>query len=88
VDGGGIMPALEEFPFEAPTEGHRPSIDLNEESARPPGWQDMDEGGWFYIKTARGYGLLKLRHISGRKTLHYKILLNSEGGTNLEPANW
>ena len=85
-DGGGIMPALEEFPFEAPTEGYHASIDLDQESPRPPGWQDLDEGGWFYIKTAQGYGLLKLRQMRGKKTLHYEILLNSKGGTNLEPA--
>lgn len=86
VDGGGIMPALEEFPFEAPKEGYQSSIDLNQESPRSPGWQDMDEGGWFYIKTAQGYGLLKLRQMRGKRTLHYQVLLNSKGGTNLEPA--
>ena len=87
VDDGGIVPALEEFPFEAPKEGYQFSIDLNQESPHPPGWQDLHEGGWFYIKTAQGYGLLKLRQIAGKKTIHYEILLNREGGTNLEPAD-
>jgi Carboxypeptidase regulatory-like domain len=86
VDGGGIMPALEEFPFEAPTEGYQSSIDLDQKSPRPPGWQDLDEGGWFYIKTPQGYGLLKLRQMGGKRTLHYQVLLNSKGDTNLEPA--
>jgi hypothetical protein len=86
VDGGGITPALEEFPFEAPKEGYQSSIDLNEESPRPPGWQDLYEGGWFYFKTEHGYGLLKLRQIRGRKTLHYEVLFNTKGGVNLEPA--
>ena len=85
IEGGGITPALEEFPFEAPKEGYQAAISLNEESPRPPGWQDMDVGGRFYIKTDKGYGLLKLRQFRGKKTLHYKVLLNSEGGTNLEP---
>ena len=87
VDDGGIVPALEEFPFEAPKEGYQSSLDLNEESPHPPGWQDLHEGGWFYIKTAQGYGLLKLRQILGKKTMHYEILLNREGGANLEPAD-
>lgn len=87
VDGGGVMPALDEFPFKAPKEGYQPSIDLDQNSPRPPGWQDLHEGGWFYIKTDRGYGLLKLRQIAGKKTLHYEVLINSAGGVNLEPAD-
>jgi hypothetical protein len=86
VENGGIVPALEEFPFEAPKEGYQPLVDLNQESPHPPGWHDLDEGGWFYIKTPQGYGLLKLRQIRGKKTLRYQVLLNSKGGTNLEPA--
>jgi hypothetical protein len=86
VNGGGITPALEEFPFEAPKEGYQPSIDLTEDSPRPPGWQDMHVGGTFYIKTAEGYGVLKLRQIRGKKTLHYEVFLNAEGGTSLETA--
>jgi hypothetical protein len=87
VEDGGIIPALEEFPFQAPKEGYQTSLDLNEESPHPPGWQDLHEGGWFYIKTGQGYGLLKLRQIKGKETLRYEILLNSEGGTNLEPED-
>jgi hypothetical protein len=86
VEGGGIIPALDEFPFEAPKEGYQSSIDLNQESPHPPGWQDIDEGGWFYIKTDQGYGLLKLRQIRGKKTLRYEVMINTEGGTNLEPS--
>ena len=82
MDDGGIVPALEEFPFEAPQEGYQSSLDLNQGSPHPPGWQDLHEGGWFYIKTRQGYGLLKLRQIRGNKTLRYQVLLNSKGGTN------
>lgn len=87
VEDGGIVPALEEFPFEAPEEGYQSSLDLNQDSPQPPGWQDLDEGGWFYIKTRQGYGLLKLWQIKGKKTLRYQVLLNPKGGTNLEPAD-
>ena len=86
VEGGGIVPALEEFPFEAPTDGYQNSIILDQDSPQPPGWQNIDEGGWFYIKTAQGYGLLELRQMKGKKTLHYRVLLNPTGSTNLEPA--
>jgi hypothetical protein len=87
VDDGGILPALDEFPFEALKEGYQSSLDLNQESPHPPGWQDLHEGGWFYIKTRQGYGLLKLRQIRGKKTRRYQVLLNSTGGTNLEPSD-
>lgn len=86
VEGGGVMPALEEFPFEAPKDGYQSSMDLDQKSPHPLGWQDIDEGGCFYIKTNQGYGLLELRQMKGKQTLHYKVLINSKGGTNLEPA--
>ena len=86
VQNGGVLPALEEFPFQAPMDGYQPSLDLNEKSPHPPGWQDLDEGGCFYIKTPQGHGLLTLRQIRGKKTLRYEVLLNSNGGTNLEPS--
>ena len=85
---GGIQPALEEFPFEAPSTGYEASIDLDETSPHPPVWQSIDEGGWFYIKTSQGYGLLQLTQMRGKKTLHYHVRLNSKGGTNLEPEQF
>lgn len=86
VDGGGIVPTTTEFPVEAPKEGYVGSITLSQDSPQPVGWQSINEGGRFYIKTNQGFGLLELRQMKGKKTLHYKVLLNSKGGTNLEPA--
>lgn len=84
VEGGGILPALAEFPVEAPKDGYEESITIDQDSLQPPGWQDIDEGGWFYIKTTQGYGLLELRQMRGKRTLHYKISMNPTGSTNLE----
>ena len=78
------MPALAEFPVEAPKDGYEESITIDQDSLQPPGWQDIDEGGWFYIKTTQGYGLLELRQMRGKRTLHYKISMNPTGSTNLE----
>lgn len=84
VPGGGIQPALEEFPFVAPVEGYQPSMELTQDSVQPVGWPPIDEGGRFFVKTTQGYGLLELRQMKGKKTLFYKIIINTDGGTNLE----
>ena len=86
VDGGGVQPVSQEFPFEAPEDGYQASIDLDETSPHPPGWQELGQGGWFYVETSEGYGLLKLEQMKGKKTLHYAVLVNTQGGRNLEPA--
>jgi hypothetical protein len=86
VDGGGVQPVSQEFPFEAPEDGYQASIDLDETSPHPPGWQELGQGGWFYVKTSEGYGLLKLQQMKGKKTLHYTVLVNTQGDRNLEPS--
>jgi hypothetical protein len=60
MEEGGIQPALEEFPFTAPLEGYHASIDLDQKSPRPPGWQDLDEGGCFISKRPRDMGCSSL----------------------------
>jgi hypothetical protein len=84
VEGGGVVPTIEEFPFEAPEQGYQSSLDLNQSSPHPPGWQDLFQGGQFYIKTDNGYGLLKLEQTVGKKTLRYSLALNLKGDRNLE----
>jgi hypothetical protein len=86
VDGGGIEPTTEEFPFQAPADGYQPSINIDHDSPHATDWPD-EEGGRFYIKTAAGYGLLELHQTRGKRTLHYSVLINSAGGTALETAS-
>jgi hypothetical protein len=78
IDGGGVLPASEEFPFQAPEDGYLASLDLDQNSAQPPAWQDIHEGGRFYVKTPRGFGLLELRQIGGKRTLYYTVYLNPD----------
>jgi len=87
VDGGGIEPTTEEFPFQAPADGYQPSINIDHDSPHATGWPD-EEGGRFYIKTTAGYGLLELHQTRGMRTLHYSVLINSAGGTALETASY
>jgi hypothetical protein len=86
VDGGGIEPTSEEFPFQAPADGYQSSINIDHNSPHTAGWPD-EEGGRFYIKTTAGYGLLELHQTRGERTLEYRVLINSAGGTDLEPAS-
>lgn len=87
VEGGGLVPALDEFPFLAPESGYESELDLDQNSPQPRGWQAIDEGGRFYFKSSFGYGLLELRQMKGKKTLHYMIRLNPSGSRNLEPSS-
>ena len=86
VEGGGVEPTTEEFPFQAPADGYQPSINIDHDSPHATGWPD-EEGGRFYIKTEVGYGLLESHQTRGMRTLHYSILINSSGGTALETAS-
>jgi len=85
--GGGIQATTEEFPFLAPEGGYRESIEVNQNSPRPTGWQDLHQGGVFYFRTSKKYGLLKIQQMVGRRTLHYEILLNERGERGLEPPD-
>jgi hypothetical protein len=87
VSGGGVQSTVEEFPFQAPLDGYQPSINANHDSPHAPGWPD-DEGGFYYLKTRQGYGILILLQMRGKRTIHYSLLLNSKGGRDLEPAKY
>lgn len=84
VINGGIQPAIEEFPFEAPPEGYESELELNLDTPKPPAWMNLYQGGEFYIKTANGYGRLELKMISGKNFMEISFLLNPSGSTNLE----
>jgi hypothetical protein len=87
VSGGGVQASVEEFPFQAPVDGYQTSIDAAYDSPHSPGWPD-DEGGFFYVKTPEGYGILTLLQTRGKRTLHYSLLINSKGGRDVEPAQY
>lgn len=83
VDGGGVLPALEEFPFLAPESGYQPSILIDQDSPKPPGWQGQ-HGGRFYVKTGAAYALLEIQQLLTKKTMYYEVRLNPSGSRNLE----
>ncbi len=85
IVNGGIQPALEEFPFEAPLDGYETDLELNLDSPKPPAWMSLYQGGQFYVKTAAGYGRLELKTISGKTFMEVSALLNPTGSRNLEP---
>lgn len=84
IVNGGIQPALEEFPFEAPLDGYEPDLELNLDSPKPPTWMSLYQGGQFYVKTAAGYGRLELKIIPGKTFMEVRFLLNPTKSRNLE----
>jgi hypothetical protein len=86
VNNGGVQVTAQEFPFDAPTSGYKPSLDIDQNTKHPLDWQDIYYGGHFYIKLDKGYGLLELRQMISKRTLHYSLLINPVGERNLEPA--
>jgi len=85
IVNGGIQPALDEFPFEAPLEGYETELDLGIDTPKPPTWMSLYQGGQFYIKTATGYGRIELRMISGKSFMRVTTFLNPTGSRDLEP---
>lgn len=85
IVNGGIQPALDEFPFEAPLEGYQTEMNLDRDTPKPPTWMSLYQGGQFYVKTKTGYGRMELRMISGKTFMLVSIILNTTGSQNLEP---
>jgi hypothetical protein len=85
VNGGGLQPALDEFPFEAPTEGYQNSLTLDSQTPKPPTWVNLYEGGAFYIMAGQNFGRIELEMIPGKDWLRVKSWINpNPSSRNLE----
>jgi hypothetical protein len=85
IVNGGIQPALDEFPFQAPLEGYVSQLELTADSPKPPNWMSLYQGGEFYFRTPTGYGRIELQMIARRASMRATVLLNPSGSRNLEP---
>jgi hypothetical protein len=85
VNGGGLQPALDEFPFEAPTAGYKKSMILDTKTPKPPTWVNLYEGGAFYIMAGQDFGRIELEMIPGKDWLRVKSWINpNPNSRNLE----
>lgn len=84
VVSGGVQPVVDQFPFLAPLEGYQAGLELNLNTPKPPTWISLYQGGQFYVKTARGYGRMELKTISGKSFMRVTVFLNPSNSRNLE----
>jgi hypothetical protein len=84
VPSGGLMFAMDEFPFEAPEGGYMPSIELSNKIPKSPVWSD-DNGAAFFVKTSQGYGRITVRNTPGMAWVYVSSYFNPKPGSrNLE----
>jgi hypothetical protein len=86
VPGGGLVETDEEFPFEAPDNGYRPSI-IMDMPTNAPNWQGNVNTEYYFQLGNGEYGRFELDFLpyNGVFTVHSAI--NPTGSRNLEPAN-
>lgn len=87
IPGGGAVSTDEEFPFLAPENGYKPTVEINMPANREDWNADVDLR--FYYRLADGrYGRMTFSMIAGGQ--HFCMIdsvMNPSGSRNLEPAN-
>jgi hypothetical protein len=86
ISGGGIIETDQEFAFEAPLTGYRPSLMISV-AATNQNWQDGFTGK-YYIHLASGdYGRIDFRLLAYNGVFTVKSVINPASSRVLEPAN-
>jgi hypothetical protein len=80
IEGGGFVPATEEFIVEAPTTGYQPTMTIGPQTPKPPTWQ-LYQGGSFYLKMGENYGRLDIEMIPGNDWFRMKTWINPKRGS-------
>lgn len=81
---GGLQPTVDEFPYSAPTDGYQPSLILDDNTPKPPTWENLYLGGSLYFKAGSVYGRIEMQMISGKDWMRIKSWTNPSGSRNLE----
>lgn len=85
VLAGGVMLTTDEFPFEAPETGYVPSLEITNQTQKPPVWSG-DNGAVLFVKTATGYGRIVIRNTPGMAWVYLSSYFNPKlDSRNLEP---
>ncbi len=86
IPGGGLAQTVDEFAFEAPTDGYLPAILINM-SATNEQWQGEIRNS-YYIRLPNGeFGRIDFRLLIYNGVFHLHSAINPSGSRNLEPEN-
>ncbi|MCX6937056.1 MAG: carboxypeptidase-like regulatory domain-containing protein [Verrucomicrobia bacterium] len=84
VPGGGLQSTLEEFPYEAPESGYKPTVTSEYDTPKPLGVDGGYQGGVFYVQTPKGYGRVEIKMMPGNSYARINSFWNPSGSRNLE----
>ena len=85
MSNGGLVGSAEEFPFTAPASDYQTSLLIDSNTATPPAWPRLYEGGQFYFNSGANFGRIIIEMVAGKDWLRIKEWENPSGSTNLEP---
>jgi hypothetical protein len=81
IPDGGLLLTTDEFPYEAPKEGYTNEFVITHETSVAG-----NQGGMFYIKTARGFGRVKVYYVPNVPWIYVESWFNpNPTSRNLEP---
>ncbi len=84
VDGGGLAESADQFDFEAPKQGYRPSIEINMPSSSET-WQGEIKRNYFIQLPGEKYCRIELYLLARNGVYTIKSFVNPSGSRNLEP---
>ena len=88
VPDGGIVDAPEQFAFEAPEAGYKPSFEFNMPADAGDGWRiEVEKAFYFSYGQPRRYGRLNFRTDGHSRYIFINYVFNPSGSRNLEEAS-
>jgi len=88
IPDGGLVEATEQFAFEAPEAGYKPSFEFNMPADAGDGWKiEVEKTFYFSYGQPRRYGRLNFRTDGHSRYIFINYVLNPSGSRNLEEAS-
>jgi hypothetical protein len=88
MPNGGLQLATDEFPYEAPLDGYESSLVVSNGIPKPPNWP-WGWGAMLYVKTAQGYGRVKVHYTPNMPYVYVDSWFNPNANSRnleLDPA--
>jgi hypothetical protein len=88
IPDGGLVEAPEQFAFEAPEAGYKPSFEFNMPADAGDGWRvEVEKAFYFSYGQPRRYGCLNFRTDGHSRYIFINYVFNPSGSRNLEEAS-